>query len=68
MALLFKKTKKFHMTYNEKRLNNSLERFIWYNYILSQNCSISKTLMSKLWMLLIEIPTKKASIQVLSLL
>ena len=24
------------MTYNEKRLNNSLERFIWNNYILSQ--------------------------------
>ena len=37
------------MTYNEKRQNNSLERFIWNNYILSQNCSISKTLMSKLW-------------------
>ncbi|CWJ27054.1 IS1167 transposase [Streptococcus pneumoniae] len=26
------------MTYNEKRQNNSLERFIWNNYILSQNC------------------------------
>ncbi|VFI40883.1 transposase, IS1167, truncation [Streptococcus pneumoniae] len=28
------------MTYNEKRQNNSLERIIWNNYILSQNCSI----------------------------
>ncbi|CWC09082.1 transposase-like protein [Streptococcus pneumoniae] len=29
--------KKSHMTYNEKRQNNSLERIIWNNYILSQN-------------------------------
>ena len=33
--------------------NNSLERFIWNNYILSQNYSILKTPISKLWMLLI---------------
>ncbi len=31
------KKKKSHMTYNEKRQNNSLERIIWNNYILSQN-------------------------------
>ncbi|KXV83635.1 transposase [Streptococcus pneumoniae] len=29
--------KKSHMTYNEKRQNNSLEKIIWNNYILSQN-------------------------------
>ncbi|VSS28130.1 adenylosuccinate lyase [Streptococcus pneumoniae] len=29
--------KKSHMTYNEKRQNNSLKRIIWNNYILSQN-------------------------------
>ncbi|VLI79316.1 IS1167, transposase [Streptococcus pneumoniae] len=39
--------KKSHMTYNEKRPNNSLERFIWNNYILSQNCSILKTQTSR---------------------
>ncbi|SNJ36766.1 transposase [Streptococcus pneumoniae] len=32
--------KKSHMTYNEKRQNNSLERIIWNNYILSQNYDI----------------------------
>ncbi|CJI18261.1 degenerate transposase [Streptococcus pneumoniae] len=34
---LFCVEKKSHMTYNEKRQNNSLERIIWNNYILSQN-------------------------------
>ena len=45
---LFCVEKKSHMTYNEKRSNNSLERIIWNNYILSQNYSISKTLISNL--------------------
>ncbi|VFI41728.1 transposase [Streptococcus pneumoniae] len=31
------------MTYNEKRQNNSLERIIWNNYILSQNHPIFQT-------------------------
>ena len=50
------------MSYNEKRQNNSLERIIWNHYILSQDYSISKTLISKLWMLLIEIHTRKSSL------
>ncbi|EGU71265.1 hypothetical protein HMPREF9959_0004, partial [Streptococcus mitis SK569] len=29
--------KKSHKIYNEKRSNNSLERILWNNYILSQN-------------------------------
>ena len=37
-----------HMTYNEKQQNNSLERFIWNNYILSQNYQTLKTLIFKL--------------------
>ncbi|CZD77166.1 enolase [Streptococcus pneumoniae] len=34
---LFWVEKKSHKIYNEKRQNNSLERIIWNNYILSQN-------------------------------
>ena len=50
------------MTYNEKRQNNSLERIIWNNYILSQNYSVSKILISNLWISSIGIHTRKSSL------
>ena len=50
------------MTYNEKRQNNSLERLIWNNYILSQNYSISKTQISKLYISSIWIHIRKSSL------
>jgi len=49
---------KSHKIYNEKLPNNSLERIIWNNYTLSQNYSILKILISKLWMLSIRVTTQ----------
>ena len=50
------------MIYNEKWPNNSLERIIWNNYILSQNYSVSKILISNLWISSIGIHTRKSSL------